>query len=143
MQGVVSVWTRWGDYVVGVRDVRPGQSFCVGSPARSLVWFRRGTPRVLLAKTPESPVNELLLVDGQTLALSVDGLDYTVTYSAVGGDAPFAARAVPRLLAALGIFTAVALLVLKLHGLAASLQPTQQQSPPVSRKTFEHVDGQA
>ena len=76
MRSVVSVWTRWGDYVLSVRDVRPGQALAVGSPPRRLVRFRGGS-----AQLSNDADDERALTAGQTVAVERDGLQYWVTWS--------------------------------------------------------------
>jgi len=68
MPRVVTVWTRWGDYVLGVRDVRPGESLSVG--ARMLVGFRGPIAHVSGGQ---------VLGEGETSSVSLDGLEYTLT----------------------------------------------------------------
>ncbi|HYP90564.1 MAG TPA: hypothetical protein VEQ59_20480, partial [Polyangiaceae bacterium] len=75
MRSIVSVWTRWGDYVLGVRAVRPGESVSVGSPPRRLLSFERGVPKVWGLESDET------LAPGQTVTVSCDGLDYTFSCS--------------------------------------------------------------
>ena len=76
MRSVVSVWTRWGDYVLGVRDVRPGQVLSVGSPPQRLVRFRGGAAQLSAAAD-----DERALAVGQTATVERDGLQYWVTCS--------------------------------------------------------------
>jgi len=68
MPSFVTVWTRWGDYVLGVRDVRPGESLSVG--ARLLVGFQGPTAHLNGGQA---------LGEGETSSLSLDGLEYTLT----------------------------------------------------------------
>ncbi|HYQ15300.1 MAG TPA: hypothetical protein VEQ58_06080 [Polyangiaceae bacterium] len=75
MRSIVSVWTRWGDYVLGVRAVRPGELVSVGSPPRRLLSFERGVPKVWGLESDET------LAPGQTVTVSCDGLDYTFSCS--------------------------------------------------------------
>lgn len=71
MSGVVHICTRWGDYVVGVRDVRRGRSLA------GLVRFVGRTPRVLAG---EGHGQERELVVGQTLRFARGALEYAVTW---------------------------------------------------------------
>jgi hypothetical protein len=80
MRSVVSVWTRWGDYVLSVRDVRPGQALSVGSPPRHLVRFRCGS-----AQLSNDADDERALTAGQTVTVERDGLQYWITCSESAG----------------------------------------------------------
>src|SRR5437868_8199319 len=78
MRSVVSVWTCWGDYVLGVRDLRPGQALSVGLPARPLVRFRRGAAW-LCSLPPGAAHFERALRAGETVTVERDGLTYSLT----------------------------------------------------------------
>jgi len=80
MRRVVSVCTRWGDYVLSVRDVRPGESLAVGSPPRRLVSFERGYALVWSTQ-PQAAHGGRVLALGETITVSRDELDYTLTSS--------------------------------------------------------------
>jgi hypothetical protein len=84
MQRVVSVWTRWGDYVLGVRDLRAGQSLSVG--ARTLLHFRRGRANVCTA--PGAAERELQV--GESVTVTVGELDYTLCCAALANAPAFA-----------------------------------------------------
>jgi hypothetical protein len=76
MHRVVTVCTRWGDYVLGVHDVRPGESLSVGSPPQPLVRFQCGAARVC---PPGEAERELSVGDSVTVKLGE--LDYTLCCS--------------------------------------------------------------
>jgi len=65
MPTVVTVCSRWGDYVLGVQDVRPGQNL-----QRPPVSFTAGEPQVA----------GQLLRDGETVTLESDGVTFEVSY---------------------------------------------------------------
>lgn len=71
MQRVVSVWTRWGDYVLGVRDVRPGESLPLG--AQRLLHPPSGAPQL---KEPGGTVRELKA--GESVTMTIGELTYTL-----------------------------------------------------------------
>lgn len=72
MQRVVSVWTRWGDYVLGVRDVRPGESLSLG--AAPLLRVGRGGASVFAG--PGGAERELQV--GESVTVTVGELSYTL-----------------------------------------------------------------
>ncbi len=80
MQSVVSVCIRWGDYVLGVRDVRRGESFSVGSPPQPLLSFQGGTPRVYALHSGQAELVRAL-GPGESVTVTRDGLDYSVSCS--------------------------------------------------------------
>jgi hypothetical protein len=84
MQRVVSVWSRWGDYVLGVHDLRPGESLSVG--AQPLVHFRGGMASVYA----EAGAAERQLRVGETVTVTVGELDYTLCCSEPAEAATFA-----------------------------------------------------
>lgn len=84
MRSVVSVCTRWGDYVLGVRDLRPGQALSVGSPPQRLVRFRGGAAW-LCDSASSAASGERALREGETVTIERDGVEYSVTCSAGDG----------------------------------------------------------
>jgi hypothetical protein len=79
MSSVVSVWTRWGDYALGVRDVRRGQTLRVGSPPRRLVRCEGDATTVWL----DEGVRTLKAGDG--VRVERDGVHYFVSCAEVRG----------------------------------------------------------
>ncbi|HEY2407049.1 MAG TPA: hypothetical protein VGI10_13655 [Polyangiaceae bacterium] len=73
---IVSVWVRWGDYVVEVRDVRPGEALWVGAPPLRLLRLSEDGTRVSLRDE-----HEVTLAGREPLRLSHAGLDYTLVRS--------------------------------------------------------------
>lgn len=99
MPTVVTVCSRWGDYVLGVQDVRPGQRL-----RQPPVSFTAGKPQVA----------GQLLREGETVTLQGDGITYDVSCDR----AKQAPRTLPRPWLALG---AVAVLSVAVVGGSAEL----------------------
>jgi hypothetical protein len=78
MRSVVMVWTRWDDYVLGVRELRSGQELRLGAPPRPLVRCRRGAAWLCESSSCAPAVERALLV-GETVTVERDGLKYSVT----------------------------------------------------------------
>ena len=125
MRSVVSVWTRWGDYVLGVQDVRPGQALSVGSPPRPLVRFRGGVAQLSADADDERGLNA-----GQTATIERDGLQYWVTCSELDETATFVAPR--RWLAPLGGAAVAGVLVAVLTLLFAPRTPQVVHAPALA-----------
>jgi len=102
MSSVVSVWTHWGDYAVGVRDVRRGETLRVGSPPRRLVRCDGVRATVWLHEGAQT------LKAGESVAVERDGVHYRVSCTDVGREglaAPRPWRELLTLAAGLGLAT--------------------------------------
>jgi hypothetical protein len=71
MPRAASVWTHWGDYVLDVRDVRPGEAVSLGAQE---VRFRNGSVSV----GAPGAVEQTLQV-GESVTVTVGALDYTLS----------------------------------------------------------------
>jgi hypothetical protein len=138
MRRVVSVWTRWGDYVLSVRDVRRGESLDVGSPPRRLLSFQQASPRIWPGPLDEQQAGRAL-DPGETITVCRGELDYTITSS--DGEMPeFApsgrkwaaldALALAAFVAAWGWHSAprLAVAIAPLPGVGAAARPTHLES---------------